>query len=392
MEESTPEVKLAELKYLSLVGAEIAALSARLAMFIEKHNRIPGGNAGYIPASQIEGWANLQSVMVLALLPRAEPDFEATFAEGKLIGLVLAMIVPVISGDDTPTKPALAKEPCFDGKDRQADGKRLRNLLKNGRALPMSYTTYNCVHTDFRKRGLGHDIIVKLKEAGLPLGIQYGYHIMPGKMYESPIKVQQWMRPINPSRARKLGFKIPDMAKILSISRSTKTKDRSNRRGLLKLKSCLSPVTYTLITDEEIKSSYEEYLVFSEGPKLVFRPSVKYWRRYIKAFETYRVLSKEEVVGIFSVLPMTMILNSTGKSLESLNMVLAVGNTKDVVSAAIKLCSETKALVLYLNEVGCLDGKTLDSMYCLKTDHIYSLLTYNLHTNIKKTDVCLPLF
>lgn len=380
------------LEYKSVIGDEIRGYISVIASFIQNHNKMPEGNCGYINETIIEGWANLQSVLLLVFEKLEKPDLETVLPEGKLIGMVLAFLVPVLYGEETPTKPAISSESAFDGINRQSEARSIRNLLKNGRALPMTYTTFNCIHTDYRKRGLGKDIIVKLKQIGVPLGIQHGYHILPGSMYPALVKIKQWMRPINPTKVRKLGFKIPDMEKILSISKATKSRDRGNRRGQLKLKACLSKAKAILITDDESNSSYEEYLAFSSDFKLRYAPSKKHWRRFVQNVPTYRVMSGDETVGLFSAIQMSMVLNLNGNSLTTVNIVMAVGNTKDIITAGIKLCENIGALVLYANEVGSLKGQEMDKMFCLETKHVYSFLTYNLKAVLGAADICLPIF
>lgn len=370
--------------YKDVLGSEITLYTRRIFAFLEKHNKMPDCNTCYVPFSQIEKWSNLELLVVLALEPRTTSSDVDTFPEGKLIGMIMCVPIPVEVGDNTPPKPPIGS--------RKGDGKRLRNVLKNGKAVPMSYTTYNCVHLKYRNKKLGHHLVVELKRVGAELGIKYGYHIMPSSLYQSPVILQQYMRPINPNKARKLGFKVPDMAKVLSISRYTRTKDRSTRRGELKLKSCLSPVTYTQIDSEGVKSSWEEYNALSNGHTLVYRPSLKHWRRYVQCFRTYRVYDRDELSGIFSIVPVTMVLAATGNIVDTFMIPMAVGSGKDIMSAAIKLCMKEDIVMLYMYRMGCLTHEILDGLYCLENKSKYSFLTYNLHTEIEPEDICLPIF
>ena len=369
-------------EYKILVAAKILEYVDRIYNFLKNNNRLPGGNNCHVDKSIISGLADLKCVIIIAFEEKTD----------TIVGLILGFLVPTLIEGSKMNKPGILPKLAFDGSDRSGDAKAIRNLLKNGKALPTSYTTFSCVHTRHRKHGLARDLVVKLKEAGEVLGIQHGYHIMPSTLYPSIIKVKQWMRPVDSTRARKLGFKVPDMTKVLSFSKATKTRDRGIRRGQLKMKACLSRVDFQKIEDEDINLSFEEYMAFSSSFKFRYAPSKKHWRRYVKNIPTYRILSGEEVVGIFSAMCMHMTLQVNGKIAKTMNIVLAVGDTRDVITAGIKLCEATDALVLYMNEIGCLNGKAMDGMFCLETNHTYSLLNYNLPIDYELTDICLPIF
>ena len=368
--------------YKILVAAEILEYVDRIYDFLKNNNRLPGGNNCHVDKSIIRGLADLKCAIIIAFEEKTN----------TMVGLIVGFLVPTLIEGSKMNKPGIPSKLAFDGSDRSDDAKAIRNLLKNGKALPTSYTTFSCVHVRHRKHGLARDLVIKLKEVGEVLGIKHGYHIMPSTLYPSHIKVKQWMRPVDSTRARNLGFKIPDMTKVLSFSKATKTRDRSNRRGQLKMKACLSRANFQKIGDEDVNDSFEEYMAFSSSFKFRYAPSKKHWRRYVQHIPTYRILSGEEVVGIFSAMHMHMTLQVNGKIAKTMNIVMAVGDTKDIVTAGIKLCKATDALVLYMNEIGCLDGKTMDRMFCLETNHAYSLLNFNLPVECGLTDICLPLF
>lgn len=304
-------------------------IKKKLVKFIQEHNRTSTGNTTELPVESLERLFLTPCIIVIL------------FKEEKIIGTIISLYF------------------------------RAKYYKKE---INTSYTTFLCVHKDYRKRGLA----LLLIEAVLKEGY-YRYHTFHGCYLTSTPhcknynKVKSWYRPINIKRCLECGFILKDFS---TNDHNTLIRKRVWYH-ISKPKSLPKRVTeedYDLVIDILEKRTLDDFYLIPTKQELDW---------LCKCFDIYTV-GKE---GLFFLFPLQSKIESTGRRINHVQLALMIG---DLLNHVLWVCKDTDLLYGWYN--GDITVERVEKVKGITTISECYLELYNTKNPIEGRNIFIPIF
>lgn len=220
-----------------------------------------------------------------------------------------------------------------------------------GLDLLTTYTTFLCIDTSFREKGLAMALIRGImKEGYVRYGINHGYYMTAEVHHHISSKIESWYRPINIQKAIGAGFTLGTFAR------------KGDRRAAIRQKIAYHIGKPNIIPVKASRSSYEKVLrIFRkhnskdsnhetctcthphpnmDANTLYLNPTLIEYECMCRCFDVY-------IVGddsLFMLFPMDSVISSTQKRVHNAQLALMIG---DVLPHALWIASESGYDLLY---------------------------------------------
>lgn len=220
------------------------------------------------------------------------------------------------------------------------------SLKYNDEKINSSYTTYLCIHPDYRNKNLAMLLISSIINKGARiLNVNHGYYIVDNKIHNINNTIQTWYRIINYKKAKNANY--------------TMYKFPGKIREKLYYHISDAPIDQLINPTVE---NYEKFLSFLDSKdKLTFYPSsYKYFKNICITFDIYM-----NDKGFFMLFPIdSLILNNVSKNILMNNvfLVLMIGDLFNEL-----LYISKKYDVIYGKTFGNLNEELIIKNKCLKT-------------------------
>jgi len=234
--------------------------------------------------------------------------------------------------------------------------------------LLTSYTTFLCIHKDYRKQGLAGILINRImRKAYNDYNMQHGYYLCAQPHRNVFNEIKSWYRPINISKAITSGFTL-----------ETFKDDKKGTKQRIKYhisKPSILPV----------KAEYNLAInIFGKGD-LCLDPSEREFIELSKCFDIYTVGTS----GLFMLFPMTTYITSSKKRVTNAQVSLVIG---DVLPHVLYIAQNLKYDLLYGWCVGDVTEDTVNNISGLITTSTTYLEYYNTKYNIPNDKLYVPIF
>lgn len=188
-----------------------------------------------------------------------------------------------------------------------------------------SYTTFLCIHTEYRKQALAMVLIRSIMKFGYEhYGINHGYYMTLTPHHEIRSPIESWYRPINVKVLTEAHFS------LATFAQPGDRKFQVRQKLFYHIsKPNILPRKATLEDDQQIQT------ILQRGPWHLKQPSAD----LLKGFDIYLIHE-----SLFMLFPMTSVIASSKKRVQSLIIVLMIGS---VLSEALWIAKERKVDLLY---------------------------------------------
>ena len=316
--------------------------------FIRNHNITASGNTNFLPKELFKNIKN---------------SCFATFAiDNKLISFGLSTIVPIKVKEDHKID--------FVHKD-------FAHLNSNNTIL-FGYTNYLCTHKDFRSTGKGIGTVEAILNYGISRGVICGYFISPSPRTANYIELNNWMRPLNFTAAKKIGF---------TFKSFRMPKDKSELRNELYYKINL-PTEF--VQKDAHLGHLNDYIRLIKDTTFAFYPNKSAWEQWLNVFKTYVIYENNKVISVGSLLITETFMSKTKKVAKIANIVFIVGDPV-ILNFLFNVANDLGAHIVLGYQIGDLDDETLESLKCSSGGKMY-LEFYNTSLKHKVENICVPIF
>lgn len=244
------------------------------------------------------------------------------------------------------------------------------------REIYTSYTTFLCVHKNYRSNGLAMILIQSIMRHGQKYNIHSGYYLSdePHQPIKSRNVIRGWYRPINHQRVRNLGYSLPNLPPSKDIERKYRLMYHIPKSDIVN--RIKSPGI-----DEWRKAMY-----FFNSDTLHLIPTEEEFRWYCSFFDVY--LFKN---GILMVIPLSIMISSTRKIAN--NLYVAYMST-NLLPEALCIAKEGNYDLLTGFYVGEITEDRVDKVKGHTTIAPTHLEFYNTSDNVKipPESFILPIF
>lgn len=291
---------------------------------------------------------------------------------------------------------------------------QLSNLLEEN-IYNFGCSTFLCIARPLRHLNLAMILIKEL--------INYGYHLHTNSSLESSqsyervicdyhltgqpvtpqkILIPNWFRPIQPARARQLGFVWPDSRNLAGQKLINNTKKRRQKReqwdpdsrflnqpldtdyqfALINLDDSRNPLIYRKLIGE-----------WQKNYRVKFHPSYPEWLKWVSGFSTYLLTQNEQIIGITMVyLSDLEVSGSTIIDLAHLiTIVFMAGERIDLLMKGLIWEYRERAELLYVMETGPVTRFILEEIMAFPTTTQLYFERYNHGTPYTIRDLSIPL-
>jgi len=204
------------------------------------------------------------------------------------------------------------------------------------REIHTSYTTFLCVHKNYRENGLAMILIQSIMRNGQKFNIHSGYYLshIPHQEITARSAIRSWYRPVDHIRALKLGYKLPKL--------SQKGENKRRYRIMYHIPAIDVPPRLVNPGIDEWKKA----ISFFNNNSLSLTPTEEEFRFHCSFFNIY-LFDK----GILMVLPLSVMISSTHQIAHNLYVAYMSSN---LLPEALYIAKETHCDLLtgfYVGEI-----------------------------------------
>lgn len=180
---------------------------------------------------------------------------------------------------------------------RALDDKKIVGLLltipvdfkQNEYRGKMMYTSFLCVHQEYRDKGLAMILIRKCVQLGNILGIVAGYQMVPRAVGASPV-INIWYRPINYERAKKAGYQLNNYSRVTDRNKNRNTTIYNNKMPI----GCDISLS---LGDYEI---YNELTADNSSDAVYWSPTKDMWYKWKEYSPVLTIRQNDKIIGQIS--------------------------------------------------------------------------------------------
>lgn len=273
----------------------------------------------------------------------------------------------------------LSTTPCFIGtllKHNEIIGTMITLIFrakKDNLEFITTYTTFLCIHMDYREMGLAMILIRSIMKDGyLRYGIHHGYYMTSDTHHPIHNEIKSWYRPINIKKAQEAGFTLQNFDK------------RGDRRPTAARQKLAYHISKPSVLP--VRASYENaMMIIGTRPGLCINPTPKEFIWLSNCFEIYTVGN----YGMFMLFPMTTFISQTGKRVRNAQLTMMIG---DVLPHALWIANEKCYDLLYGWCGSDITKDRVTSIRGLVTTAKSYLELYNTKSVIPNNDMIVPIF
>lgn len=192
-----------------------------------------------------------------------------------------------------------------------------------------SYTSYLCIHPDYRQQKLSSLLIYSLRQ--YLTDINHGYYLSAIDHHTGGKVIQAWYRPVNLINTIKAGFQIQ------SFSRPH---DRNPKLALTRQKIAYNIIEPKVIAVKARPQDYTLVCNLLKSGDIWLSPSYKEYLKLCKVFDLYLVGDS----GLFLLFPLHSIITSSRQRVFNYQLSLMIG---DVMDSVLWTAKELKCDLLY---------------------------------------------
>ena len=269
------------------------------------------------------------------------------------------------------------------------------SLILNTTALnttKFALTTYLCVHTQLRKKGLCMMLIRKMIKEAHTNGMLCSYYLQASPFSQCALPVERWMRPINVTRALERGFEFI----MPSDKNSIKYKHAYHIGNQLD-----NGYKYNVIKiNKEINESYAFITLFNDRtdkPAISWKPSKKEWKTWCISDAMDTLLIKDRngsIQGIVTLQKKQIYIPETDKLADltfiPYHIALSESDHNQILNAAVIYSKKLDMDMMFMFENGVFTRDVIIANKAGSTGEMY-IDFYNFNNKLSIKDVYVPL-